>query len=196
MKRQLKRLVFLVVPFLVWSSAEAPAQSDLPEGATLANEVTALRTYAPKSNPGATDFDVTDRAAIANLISAYSFAYDNYAAEAWLSLFTADVEFVAGEPGGPTLSFSGDGFRTFWTERMKEFRTSGDQRRHLMANILFLDQTADTAHVSVGGLLTSAKSGRNFSAVSSLNYEGWLVKGPDGWKIQRWHDFPDAAFPQ
>lgn len=71
-----------------------------------------------------------------------------------------------------------------------------EQRRHLMANILFLDQTADTAHVSVGGLLTNTTGGRSFSAVSSLNYEGWLAKGPDGWKIKRWHDFPDAAFSQ
>ena len=79
---------------------------------------------------------------------------------------------------------------------MSAFRSSGNLRRHLMSNILFLDQTADTAHVSVVGLLTSAKGGRTFTAVSSLNYEGWLVKGPDGWKIRRWHDFPDVAFQQ
>ena len=186
----------LAVLLLACPASGVLAQAAVPEGASLANDVTALRTYAPKSNPGATDFDVTDRAAIANLLAAYSFAYDNYEAEAWLSLFTSDVVFVAGEPGDPTLSFSGDGFRSFWTERMKEFRTSGEQRRHLMANILFLEQTADTAHVSVGGLLTNAKDGKTFSAVSSLNYEGWLVKGADGWKIKRWHDFPDTAFSQ
>ena len=77
---------------------------------------------------------------------------------------------------------------------MKAFSSSGNLRRHLMSNILFLDQTADTAHVSVVGLLTNTKNGQSFSDVTSLNYEGWLVKGKDGWKIQRWHDFPDAAF--
>ena len=65
-----------------------------------------------------------------------------------------------------------------------------------MSNILFLDQTADTAHVSVVGLLTNAKDGETFSAVSSLNYEGWLAKGPQGWHIKRWHDFPDSAVPE
>jgi hypothetical protein len=65
-----------------------------------------------------------------------------------------------------------------------------------MSNILFLAQTADTAHVSVVGLLTNSKGGKVFTAVSSLNYEGWLVKGADGWKIQRWRDFPDSIVPQ
>jgi hypothetical protein len=62
MKRQLKRFVFsaLAVPVLAWSAVPALAQATLPEGASLANDVTALRTYAPTSNPGATDFDVTD----------------------------------------------------------------------------------------------------------------------------------------
>lgn len=173
------------------SSAAEPA---IPEGGTVAKDAAALRTYAPATNPGSTGFDVVDRAAIENLIHAYAFAYDNGEADAWFSLFTADVVFVAGEPGSEPIAFSGDGFTKFWTDRMKTFGTSGDQRRHLMSNILFLEQTADTAHVSVGGLLTNARDGKDFAAVSSLNYEGWLVKDKDGWKIQRWHDFPDAAF--
>ncbi|MBJ3774383.1 nuclear transport factor 2 family protein [Acuticoccus mangrovi] len=186
----------LAAQLLLWPAAPVLAQTSPPEGASFASGVAALHTYAPTGNPGSTDFDVTDRAAITNLISAYSFAYDNFEAAAWLSLFTADAEFVAGEPGEPALSFTGDGFRSFWTKRMNAFRSSGEQRRHLMANILFLDQTADTAHVSVVGLLASTADAHTFSAVSSLNYEGWLVKGPDGWKIKRWHDFPDAAFSQ
>ena len=176
-----------------------PAAADetaIPQGASLAGDVAALRTYAPAGNPGGTDFDVADRAAIANLIYAYSFAYDNGEAGAWLGLFTPDAVFVAGVPGQTPISFTGAGFRAFWTERMKDFRSSGNLRRHLMSNILFLDQTADTAHVSVVGLLTNAADGKTFSAVSSLNYEGWLAKGPDGWRIQRWHDFPDAAFKE
>jgi len=64
-----------------------------------------------------------------------------------------------------------------------------------MSNILFPDQTAEAAHVSVVGLLTNAKDGKTFGAVSSLNHEGWLVKDADGWKIQRWHDFPDSVVP-
>ena len=191
-----------IIPFVMIGSllAAAPlpalAETGLPEGASIAKDAKALRTYAPKGNPGSVDFDAADRLAIANLLYAYSFAYDNYEADAWFKLFTDDVVFVAGVPGAGAVSFTGDGFRTFWRERMQQFSTSGNQRRHLMSNILFLEQTADTAHVSVAGLLTNAKDGKTFTAVSSLNYEGWLVKGPEGWKIKRWHDFPDAPVPE
>ena len=180
---------------VVFFAGSALADSSLPKGAS-ASDAKPLLSYAPTANPGGTDFDVADRAAIENLIYAYSFAYDNGEADAWFSLFTKDVVFVAGVPGEGAVSFTGDGFQSFWRERMKTFAKSGNMRRHLMSNILFLDQTADTAHVSVVGLLTNAKDGKTFTAVSSLNYEGWLVKGPDGWKIQRWHDFPDSVVPE
>ncbi|MHC5652962.1 nuclear transport factor 2 family protein [Stappia sp. ICDLI1TA098] len=190
----MKQLIPLAMigSLLAAASLPALAETALPEGASIAKDAKPLRTYVPQDNPGAVGFDAADRLAIANLLYAYSFAYDNYEADSWFKLFTADAVFVAGVPGAGAVSFTGDGFRTFWKERMREFSTSGNQRRHLMSNILFLDQTADTAHISVAGLLTNAKDGKSFAAVSSLNYEGWLVKGSDGWKIQRWHDFPDA----
>lgn len=183
----------LVFGFL---AAPALAETPLPKGARIAEGAHALLTFKPRAHPGRTDFNPADRLAIENLISAYAFAYDNREADAWFSLFTEDAVFVAGEPGAEPVAFSGAPFRTFWRERMKAFGSTGNMRRHLMANILFLDQTDDTAHVSVVGLLTNAKDGRDFAAVSSLNYEGWLVKQPDGWKIKRWHDFPDAVLAQ
>ncbi|WP_116133374.1 nuclear transport factor 2 family protein [Tropicimonas sp. IMCC34043] len=194
----MKQIASLALTVLLVAAPSLPALAEaaLPEGASIAKDAKALLTYTPKANPGTADFDATDRLAIANQIYAYSFAYDNYESEAWFDLFTSDAVFVAGVPGEQAISFSGDGFRTFWTERMKEFSSSGNQRRHLMTNILFLGQTADTAHVSVTGLLTNATNGKTFAAVSSLNYEGWLVKGSDGWKIQRWHDFPDSVVPE
>lgn len=171
----------------------ALAQTALPPGATLAPDVKALRSYQPVRPPGGTDFDATDRAAIANLLYAYSFAYDNGEAETWFSLFTPDAVFTAGVPGQEPIAMSGEGFRAFCAARMKQFAASGHMRRHLMSNILYLDQSATTAHVSVVGLLTDAKDGRVFTPVTSLNYEGWLVKQAGSWKIQRWHDFPDAG---
>ncbi len=182
----------LIALLLAVSARSASADAAVPEGGTLDTQSKPLMTYAPTMNPGEADFDAADRLAIANQIYAYSFAYDNYEADAWFSLFTPDAVFVAGVPGSDAISFTGEGFRKFWTARLDAFRTSGNLRRHLMTNILFLEQTADTAHVSVTGLLTNAKDGKTFTAISSLNYEGWLVKGEDGWKIQRWHDFPDA----
>lgn len=195
MKKVAAVVIAVSLPVL-FAGGDVSAESAAPGVGSPAATAAPLRSYAPDRNPGTTDFDVTDRMAITNLISAYAFAYDNTDADAWLSLFTPDAVFVAAVPGQTPVSFTGHAFRTFWTKRMAEFRTSGNLRRHLMANVLFLDQTADTAHVSVVGLLTNAKDGKTFTAVSSLNYEGWIEKGPEGWKIRRWHDFPDAAFPE
>lgn len=185
-----------VLSILGLLAVPAVAETPVPEGVTIAADAAPLLAFHPTANPGRTDFNAADRLAIENLINAYAFAYDNRDADAWFSLFTDDAVFVAGVPGAKPVAFTGAPFRAFWRARMKEFSSSGNLRRHLMANVLFLDQTADTAHVSVVGLLTNAKGGKDFSAVSSLNYEGWLVKGADGWKIKRWQDFPDAPVGQ
>lgn len=184
------------IQIAVLFSGPAWADPQLPPGATIATDARALDQFKPSANPGRTDFNVADRLAIENLIGAYSLAYDNRDADAWLGLFTEDAVFVAGVPGQQPVAFTGEGFRAFWRARMKTFGASGNVRRHLMPNIVFLDQTADTAHVSVVGLLTNTNDGRTFSAVANLNYEGWLVKRADGWKIQRWHDFPDGPVGQ
>ena len=88
----------IAAQFLAVVAGPVLAGPALPEGAS-ESDAKALLSYAPAGNPGGTDFDVADRAAIENLIYAYSFAYDNGAADAWFSLFTDDVVFVAGVPG-------------------------------------------------------------------------------------------------
>jgi len=66
---------------LAFFAGSVLAAPPLPEGASV-SDAKALMSYAPEGNPGGTDFDVADRAAIENLIYAYSFAYDNGAADA------------------------------------------------------------------------------------------------------------------
>ncbi|MDY6995357.1 MAG: nuclear transport factor 2 family protein [Actinomycetota bacterium] len=141
---------------------------------------------------GRTDFDCRDRLAIRHLVDTYALAYDNYQADTWFELFTDDAVFAVGVPGQAPIEQSGNEFRSFWRDRMAAFSHAGNQRRHLMSNIVFLEQTATTAHVSVAGLLTNTAHGTTFSAVAALNYEGWFVKRGDVWKISRWHDFPDG----
>ncbi|MFN9632310.1 MAG: nuclear transport factor 2 family protein, partial [Erythrobacteraceae bacterium] len=100
--------------------------------------------YAPAVPAGQTKFSVADRAAIANVIQAYALAYDSYSADAWFDLFTPDAVFVVGAPGGVPVVQAGDAFRKFWRDRLTTFKTSGNQRRHVMSNITFLDQTNTT----------------------------------------------------
>jgi ketosteroid isomerase-like protein len=151
-----------------------------------------LNSYTATKAAGHTDFSVTDRAAISNLIQAYALAYDNFDADAWFGLFTSDAIFVVGVPGAPPVVQSGDAFRKFWRDRLTHFKSTGNQRRHLMSNITFLDQSSTTAHASIAGLLTNVEDRKRFTVATSLNYEAWFVKVDGVWKIKRWHDFPDS----
>jgi ketosteroid isomerase-like protein len=164
----------------------------LPAPMAFADTPTPFDTFAPTVPAGDANFNVADRAAISNVIRAYALAYDTFNADAWFDLFTADAVFAAGVPGTAPIVQSGDDFHKFWRDRLATFKTSGDQRRHLMTNITFLGQTDSTAHVSVLGLLTNVADGKTFNAVTSLNYEGWFEKIDGVWKIKEWHDFPDS----
>jgi ketosteroid isomerase-like protein len=176
------KIAFIPAVFFFVQGIAAPGQTVGP-----------LQSYAATAPAGRSDFDVADRLAIINLIGTYSLAYDNYDADAWFDLFTPDAVFAVGTPGMKPLVLSGDAMRKAWRARIANFKSTGNKRRHLMSNIVFLEQTGTTAHVSIVGLLTNAKDGKTFTAVSSLNYEGWFVKINGVWKISRWHDFPDTG---
>lgn len=151
-----------------------------------------LTTFPTQGAAGRTDFDVADRLPVLNLLSAYSLAYNTFDADGWFDLFTEDVTFVVGVPGMEPIAQHGDEFRSFWRTRMGDFQSQGLQRRHLVSNVVFLDEDATSAHVSVVGLLTNTVDGKEFQPVANLNYEGWLEKRNGVWKIARWHDFPDS----
>jgi hypothetical protein len=89
---------------------------------------------------------------------------------------------------------TGDSFRSFWRARSGEFERSGNRRKHLISNILFVEQTDRTAHAVISGLITNAKDGKTFTVVSGVDYEGWFVKQGGVWRIKRWNDLPDVNF--
>ncbi len=143
---------------------------------------------------GNTAFNVADRMAITNLIHAYALEVDHFNVERWLGLFTDDAVFRVGLPGGPVAEQSGEPFRQFWRERFGRFKSSGNNRKHLISNILFTGQTDSTAHAIMSGILTNSREGKVFSPVSGLDYEGWFSKRNGVWKIKIWNDFPDTDF--
>jgi len=151
-----------------------------------------LESYESSFPAGTTKFNAEDRLAIINVIGTYSFTYDNYQIDKWLKLFTDKAVFAAGVVGQKPLVQTGEEFRTFWKKRGAEFKKSGNKRRHLISNIVFLDQTDKTAHISAVGLLMNSKKGADVSVRTPLNYEGWFVKVDGVWLIEKWHDFPDA----
>jgi hypothetical protein len=141
---------------------------------------------------GQTDFDVADRLAITNLISAYSIEIDTFNLDAWFDLFTQDAVFIARDPGHPQAELSGEPFRKLVRQRFGAFQRTGEARRHLISTVLFVEQTKDTAHTVMFGLLTNVKNGKTFEALTNLNYEGWYAKSNGAWKITRWIDAPSS----
>ena len=80
----------------------------------------------------------------------------------------------------------------FTRQRFTVFGRTGNDRRHLISTILFVERTKDTAHAVMFGLLTNVKDAKTFTAVTNLNYEGWFAKNNGLWKITRWVDAPSS----
>ena len=146
----------------------------------------------PQQNAGRTDFDVTDRLAILNLVHAYCVELDRFNLDAWFDLFSDDAIFTGHLPNVPPVELSDGEFRSFFRQRFGGFERRGNQRRHLISNVVFVAQEADSAHTLMSGILTDVKDKKIFTALTSLNYEGWYVKNDGVWKIHRWTDAPDT----
>jgi len=149
----------------------------------------------PGTAAGRTDFNATDRLAIINLIHAYAVEVDRFNLDAWFDLFTRDAIFVVRVPGKADEERSGEEFHKFSRQRFGSLKAGGNQREHLISNIVFVEQTEDTAHTVIEALLTNTKDGKIFGGVPGINYEGWFVKSKGGvWKINRWIDAADVNF--
>jgi len=160
-------------------------------GESAGNDVSAK----PETAAGRTDFNATDRLAILNLIHAYAVEVDRLNLDAWFDLFTRDAIFVDRVPGKADEEQSGEEFHKFGRQRFGSLKAGGNQRGHLISNIVFVEQTEDTAHTVMEALLTNTKDGKILRAVPGINYEGWFVKSKGGvWKIKRWIDAADVNF--
>ncbi|MCP9787201.1 nuclear transport factor 2 family protein [Cyanobium sp. N5-Cardenillas] len=166
--------------------------STAPKTATGAESASAAA--AGSGAAGATNFNVTDRMALTQLIHAYAIEVDRFNIDGWFALFTDDAVFSVGLPGMAPVEQTGESFRSFWRTRFGDFERSGNRRKHLISNILFVEQTDSTSHAVISGLITNAKDGKTFSVVSGVDYEGWFVKKDVAWLINRWNDRPDVSF--
>jgi hypothetical protein len=149
---------------------------------------------AGSGTAGSTSFNVTDRVALTQLIHAYAIEVDRFNIDGWFALFTDDAVFSVGLPGMTPVEQTGEAFRSFWRTRFGDFERSGNRRKHLISNILFVEQTDSTAHAVIAGLITNARDGKVFTVVSGVDYEGWFVKHDGVWLITRWNDRPDVNF--
>lgn len=138
-----------------------------------------------QSPAGKTDFNVADRLAIQNVISSHFLNLDSNQNDAWIANYADKATFIA-VVSGKRYESERPIFEEFFRERFRKFEDNGDQRRHLVSNILFVDQSEDTAHIKANGLLLTTNNGVNPELVGGLTYEGWFVKRKGVWKISKW----------
>ena len=121
---------------------------------------------------GDPDFSLSDRLAIKDVMNAYSFYWDNGDLENFLGLFTKERRRRI------------DKEKT--QKKLDYFKSMGLQRRHLMANTHFLEQNDSTAYIKQYALLTSTLNKKEFSPITTVVYDVWLVKSDGVWKISKY----------
>lgn len=140
---------------------------------------------AAQSPAGTTDFNVADRLAIQNVISSHFLNLDSCQMDAWIANYADDAVFVAVNSGRRHESDRA-AIDKFFRERFRNFKAIGDQRRHVVSNIMFVSQSEDTAQVRANGVLLTTNSGADPKVVTTMAYEGTFVKRAGVWKIRKW----------
>ena len=122
-----------------------------------------------------------DRLEILEALGWYADHWDNGRPDEWLELFTDDVVLIE-EPA----KFEGKEHLKKSAERNKMFRERGMQRRRFITAVVFKEQTSETARISATVLLTNVTKRDKLDVIATGTYDGFLVKGPAGWKIAEW----------
>ena len=131
---------------------------------------------------GNTDFNPVDRIAIKNVIDAYGVYWDTNQLDKWMSLFTEDAidSHILNKKKTETKIKAN--FKMY-QERMEYFVKNKMQRRHMMANTLFLSQTNSSVDVEQYMMLITTNSNSNTEIVTPIFYKFRFEKNDGTWKI-------------
>jgi SnoaL-like domain len=189
---RLRSLVLAAIFFISFQQVN-PAFSQTEPG--ISEDGDALRALIsnPPKAAGRTDFNVVDRFAIYNLLSAYSMTYDAYDVHAHASLFWPEAIISIKLPGQDETSMPVTQWFQTLPERFESFEDEGFQRRHIFGKILFLEEGEGAIHTVHNALLANVKNKKETSIVMSVIYEGWYEKRDDVWKIIKWRPVADAS---
>ena len=138
-----------------------------------------------QDHPGVTDFSAAERLAIQNVIASHFLNLDSFEIDTWMTNFAPGATFVA-ESGNNRYEWDRAEFEKFFRERFKGFKREGKQRRHIISNILFVEQANQSARVMAKGLLLSTTRGGPAELVGGLTYEGVFIKNEGEWRIAKW----------
>ena len=135
--------------------------------------------------PGNTDFNSKDRIAINDVIDAYGFYWDSNDLESFLSLFSDDaigVTINARNERDKYLIKSVNQVNDY-KKRMEYFEKHQMQRRHMMANTLFISMDSNYAHIKKYMTLMTTNKKEKTEIVTPISYVFKLEKINSIWKI-------------
>lgn len=128
-------------------------------------------------------FDVHDRLELINRHHAYSHHIDEHEMDSLLTLFAPDATVIFTYNNGKTTdTYVG---RAQIAKLYQIGMDAPDPVRHLMTNVLFIEQTATLAKSATYGAI-SRKSGGKFTFSNTVTYRGTWRKDNDLWMIEHW----------
>lgn len=140
---------------------------------------------AAGGDAGHAHFDVADRLAVANLLGAYAYTYDQDRLDEFRALFTESPELVLLHEG-QVLSEDIDVVMALLTARKSAFRAERNKRRHALNSFWITSQTANdvTGHCYVQ-VLAIRDGGSPMPDLTGC-YDFTAVKQQGVWRLDRW----------
>ena len=168
MKSRVARLMAHLSILLLLGLAAQPAMAAEP-----VNEAPPTETTA---------FDVADRLAITNLLSALIYAIDEKRLDLLVGTMAPEFEVEYHFPGNPKITISGrEAFEEMMTARFENFKRMGIHRRHIISPPYFLEQTPTSARVIVHVLICTMTHREHWRPLVSALGEFQLAKRNGVW---------------
>ena len=138
-----------------------------------------------KIKPGNIKFNSNDKIAIKEVIDAYGFYWDSNNLNKYLSLFIDDAIGVTINSKGKKDKYyiKSDEQIESNKKRMEFFKKNHMQRRHMMANTLFIELSETYAHIRQYMTLITTNKKEITEILSPIDYFFKLKKVEGVWKI-------------
>ena len=136
-------------------------------------------------SPGDPNFNIADRIAIKDVIDAYGFYWDSNDLDGYLSLFIEKAIGVTINSKGEMDKYyiKSDEQVENSKKRMEFFKENQMQRRHMMANTLFLELSESYAHIRQYMTLMTTNKKETTEILTPIDYIFKLKKVEGVWKI-------------
>lgn len=188
----MKKLLFLLlfIPLFSFGQDTIPMTKILTQKEAYKKKMMKLKNdnkakHKDKIKVGNTSFDAKDRIAIKDVIDAYGFYWDSNNLDGFLSLFTDKAIGVVINAEGEKRKYyiKSDEQIKSSKRRMDFFKVNQMQRRHMMANTLFLELSENYAHVRQYMTLITTNKREKAEILTPIDYIFKLKKVEGVWKI-------------